>query len=201
MTLAYGQRISGLAVDGRELRAAVFNEREVRASAGLLLMLGTVAFFYALLDGEYLLLRVASGFFLVEFLIRVTVGLHRSPAGLVARVLTRRYPAEWTSAKPKRFAWTLGVVIASAMTVITNAGITGALPRTLCLVCMTLLWLESVLGFCVGCEVHALLVRHGRASRDPAFEVCAGGVCAIPSPPVGAAAPAGALADVPGPSG
>lgn len=177
--LAYGERISGITAGGRELQAAVFNEREVRASAGLLMMFGTVAFFIALLDANYVPLQVAASYFLFEFLIRVTVGIHRTPSGYVGRLLTKRYPPEWTSAKPKRFAWTLGLGIALAMTIITNVGITGYLPRSLCLVCITLLWLESVLGTCVGCEIHAFMVRRGWTTKDPAFEVCAGGVCEV----------------------
>ena len=48
-----------------------------------------------------------------------------------------------------------------AMMVITNSGIRGALPLTICLICLTLMWLEAVLGLCLGCEIHGLLVRRG----------------------------------------
>ena len=44
MELSFGQRISGLTVDGAELRAAVFDENQVRAAAGLTMVLGAVAF-------------------------------------------------------------------------------------------------------------------------------------------------------------
>ena len=50
--------------------------------------------------------------------------------------MTRRRQPEWVSAKPKRFAWTLGLGMALAMTVITNVGIRGTLPRTMCLICL-----------------------------------------------------------------
>jgi hypothetical protein len=36
------------------------------------------------------------------------------------------------------------------------------LPRTICLICLTLMWMESVLGLCLGCKVYALLVRPWR---------------------------------------
>ena len=39
------------------------------------------------------------------------------------------------------------------------------------------MWMESVLGVCLGCKIHALLVRRGWASADPAFEICAHGEC------------------------
>ncbi len=191
--MAYGQHIDGATADGVPLRAAVFEERQVRAAAGLLMVLGAIAFFVALLDHDYLLLRIVSVFMLVEFAIRVTVGIHVSPAGLLARLLTRRYPPEWVSAKPKRFAWSIGVGIAGAMSIITNAGITGWLPRTLCIICLVFLWLESVLGFCVGCELYGFMVKRGMASVDPAYEVCAGGACALPA----VAPPAMAVPDAP----
>jgi hypothetical protein len=71
--------------------------------------------------------------------------------------------------------------MAGSMTYITNSGIRGTLPRTLCLICMTLMWMESALGLCLGCQVYAWLVRRGWIERDAEIEVCAGGVCSIPT--------------------
>ena len=36
-----------------------------------------------------------------------------------------------------------------------------AVPLTICLICMALMWLEAVLGLCLGCEIHGALVRRG----------------------------------------
>src|SRR5918994_1797862 len=184
MALSFGEHISGLAADGTELHAPVFNENEVRAAAGLTMVLGAVAFAYAYFDQQYVPLQVVSSFFFVEFLSRLTIGLHHSPVGLVSRVLTHGLPPEWVSAKPKRFAWTIGLGLSFSMMVITNSGIRGLLPRTICLICLTLMWSESVLGVCLGCKLHALFVRRGWATKDPAYEVCAAGECAVPQQPV-----------------
>jgi hypothetical protein len=164
-------------VDAEPLRAAVVDENEVRAAAGLTLVIGAVAFGYAYFAKQYEPLQIAAGLFFVEFLVRVTVGLRSSPIGLVARALTRRREADWVSAKPKRFAWTLGLGMALAMTVITNIGIRGALPRTMCLICLSLMWMEAVLGLCLGCALYALLRRREWVRPDPEIEVCADGVC------------------------
>ena len=181
MNIAVGERVTGLTVDGRELRAGVFNENEVRAAAGLMLVLGAIAFSLALLEQQYVPLQVISTFFLVEFLLRTTLGIRRSPAGAVARVMTRSQPPAWVSAKPKLFAWRLGVVMALSMTIITNSGVRGVLPGTLCAVCMTLMWMEASLGLCLGCKLHALLVRRGWKGDDPEIEICAHGVCQLPA--------------------
>jgi len=185
MHLTFGQRISDLRVDGREVHGAVFNEHEVRAAAGVTMVVGAVAFSYAYFEKQYVPLQAVATFFFIEFLIRVTIGLQASPVGFLARAMMSRRPPDWVSAKPKRFAWSLGLAMTFAMTIITNSGIRGYLPRTICLICLTLMWMESVLGLCLGCEIHAFLVRRGWAANDPDFEVCAGGVCDVPArPPV-----------------
>ncbi len=170
MELTFGQRIPGL-------HAAVFDEHEVRAAAGLTMVVGAVAFAFANFEQQFLPLQIVTAFFAVEFLVRVTLGLRYSPVGVVARALTYGRPPEWVSAKPKRFAWSIGLAMSLSMTVVINSGVRGLLPRTICLVCLTFMWLESVLGLCVGCEIAGLAVRRGWASADPDFELCAHGAC------------------------
>jgi hypothetical protein len=172
MQLSFGQQVAGL-------QAPAFNETEVRAAAGLTMVSGAVAFSFAYFNKNYIPLQAITTFFFIEFLVRLTAGLRASPVGVVARALTIGRPPEWVSAKPKRFAWTLGLAMSFSMMLITNSGIRGTLPRTICLICLTLMWLESVLGLCMGCELHRWLVRRGWASDDAAFEVCADGRCEI----------------------
>ncbi len=73
--------------------------------------------------------------------------------------------------------------MALAMTVITNSGVRGTLPRTMCLICLTLMWMESVLGVCLGCKIHNLMVRRGWTHAH-GIEVCADGACEQPGPAV-----------------
>ena len=179
MELSFGQRISARTPDGAELHAAVVDENQVRAAAGVTMVLGAVAFSFAYFNHQYILLQIVSTLFVVEFLARLTVGLRFSPVGVIGRALTLRRVPDWVSAKPKRFAWTLGGGMAFSMMIITNSGIRGMLPRTICAICLTLMWMESVLGLCLGCKIHALLVRRGWATKDPAFEICAHGECKL----------------------
>ena len=188
MEVGFGQPIPGFAADGRKLHAPVFNENEVRAAAGLTMAIGAVAFGYAYFAKQYLPLQVVASLFFFEFLIRVTAGIRYSPFGAIARALTAKRPPEWVSAKPKRFAWSLGLAMTFAMTIITDSGIRGLLPRTICLICLTLMWMESALGLCLGCQIHGLMVRRGWTIRDPAIEVCADGACHPPAQPPSAGA-------------
>ena len=176
----YGERMQGPTEDGRVLEAGVFNEVEVRIAAGITMAMGAIVFAFANWEKVFAPIQIVTTFFFIEFLIRVTAGIHRSPVGIVSRWLTRGQPAQWVSAKPKRFAWTMGMVLSFAMMVITNSEIRGALPRTICLFCLALMWLESVLGICIGCEIHGFMVRRGWTTKDEAYEICAGGACEIP---------------------
>lgn len=168
-------------VDGRVLVAAVVNERQARAAAGITMAAGAVAFVYANFDKLFWPIQSVSAIFFIDFLIRVTLGLERSPSGLLAGWMTRHEDPQWVSARPKRFAWTLGLVMAAAMAAITNSGIHGPLPRTICLICLTLMWLEAVLGLCLGCEIYGFMVRRGWRPADAAYEICANGACDLVS--------------------
>ncbi len=174
----FGETIEGLAMEGRPVQAGVFNEHQVRAAAGITLVLGAVAFVYAYFAKQYLPIQLVTTFFFIEFALRVGLGLRYSPVGQVARWLTARQAPHWVSAKPKRFAWSLGLVMSLAMMLITNSHIRGTLPLSICLICMSLMWLEAVLGLCLGCEIYGLMVRRGWVARDEAFEICSRGACA-----------------------
>ena len=71
------------------------------------------------------------------------------------------------------------------MTVITNVNIHGYLPRSMCLICLTLMWMESVLGLCLGCRIYTVMVRRGWREKDADIELCAGGVCEVAFASVG----------------
>ena len=179
----YGEVMRATDMSGQALTAGVFEEGQVRAAAGLTLALAAMAFTYAYFAQIYGPIQFVTTLFFVEFLIRVTAGIRYSPMGMIAHWMTRRQPPQWVSAQPKRFAWTLGLVMSLAMMIITNSGIRGPLPLTICLICLTLMWLEAVLGLCLGCEIHRFLVRRGWIERDVAYEICANGACAVDARP------------------
>ncbi|GAB4480038.1 MAG: hypothetical protein OHK0044_27830 [Burkholderiaceae bacterium] len=177
MSSTYGESVAGLAAGGRPGQTGVFNEHEVRAATGVTLALGAFAFVHAYFAKEYAPIKIVTALFFVEFALRVTAGSHRSPIGRLAKLLTRRRPPHWVSAQPKRFAWSLGLALSLAMTVITNLNVRGALPLTICLACMALMWLEAVSGLCIGCEIYGRLIRRGWIAQGAANALCSDGSC------------------------
>lgn len=105
-----------------------------------------------------------------------------SPTVLIASFLARGHEPVWKPLTPKRFAWSIGATFISVCLIFFNpevfAGWVNAvtahqllpttenymprwIPLVLVWVCMGFMWMETVLGFCVGCKVHSLLVKLG----------------------------------------
>lgn len=178
----YGERVPGLVIKGKAIQAGVFDERQARAAAGITMVLGATALAYAYFARFYIPIQAVTVVFFIDFLLRVTLGLRHSITGGISVLLTRGRAPEWVSAKPKRFAWSLGIAMSLAMVIITNSGIRGPLPLTICLICLALMWMEAVLGLCLGCEIYAFMKRRGWVGDDAEIEVCADGVCNVEAP-------------------
>ena len=95
----------------------VLNEREVRAAAGILLVLGMIAFLTTFLTGDFTLTRLMVLAFGADFAIRLFIGPAWAPAMILGRWFVRHQEPELTGAPQKRFAWALGLGIAGIMAV------------------------------------------------------------------------------------
>jgi hypothetical protein len=187
-----GEIIPGLKINDKPAPYPVMNERAVRATAGLMLITTVIAFSLAFFMKNFLLLKIITPVLFVDFTLRVFTGMTRfSPFGILGTLLVRNQKPEWVGAAQKRFAWSIGIAVALLMTIITNMNITGALPLSFCAMCMSLMWMETALGVCVGCVIYKWLVRSGVMKAPQFAPACAGSVC---DPAVSAA-----RADLPGP--
>jgi len=132
---------------------------------------------------EYSLQTALIFYVLFELLSGMFVFTSRfSPSILISSYFAKKHPPVWKPLAPKRFAWSIGACVAIACLLFFNpdtfAGWLNALvgrelltttenfmPRgtgtTLVWICLSFMWLETVFGFCVGCKVHALLVKVG----------------------------------------
>lgn len=105
-----------------------------------------------------------------------------SPTIWLANFLARSAPKVWKPLTPKRFAWGIGASMiciclvffhpekfAAALNFATQHPLLPTteqymprwLPLLMVWLCLGFMWMEAVLGFCLGCQVHALLVKVG----------------------------------------
>jgi hypothetical protein len=162
----FGERIDGYDVP-------VLNEREVRASAGILFLFAMIAFMNAWLTGDFYLTRIFVIAFLIDFSIRIFVNPQYAPTMVTARLVVRRQQPEYVGAPQKRFAWSIGLLLALTMSyLIVVNNLVGPLNLFVCLTCLLLLFFESAFGICIACKVYNLAFKE-RA------RLCPGNVCEV----------------------
>ena len=164
----FGETVSGYEIP-------VLNEREIRAGAGILFVLMFVAILVAILEHDFTLLKYAVTIFLTDILIRVLINPRYAPSLIVGRWIVRNQTPEYVGAQQKKFAWIIGIVLATvmfALQVVVNSfsPITGLI----CLICLIFLFFETSFGICIGCKVYGLIYKEKA-------QYCPGEVCDVKS--------------------
>ncbi|MFZ4402177.1 MAG: DUF4395 domain-containing protein [Bacteroidales bacterium] len=151
----------------------VLNEREIRAAAGILFLATFLSLMFAVFKENFIPIKYVVSFFLLDFIIRVIIAPKFSPTLILARLIVQNQTPEYVGATQKKFAWIIGIVLASVMFVffiILNAYsfITGII----CLICLIFLFFESVFGICLGCMFYPLFFKEK-------VQYCPGEVCEV----------------------
>jgi 4-hydroxybenzoate polyprenyltransferase len=177
--MVYGKIIKDLVIDGLPANYGVVNEKDARAAAGLMLVIGIVTFVITMFMKNYTVLAVTVSVFFLEFLIRV-IDPHYAPFFMIGSWIVKKQRPEYSGAIQKRFAWALGLLMAVSMIIISIVlNLRGALPFSICSVCLSLLWLETSFGICVGCKMYFGLMKVGVIKQPEVMPACPGGVCSI----------------------
>lgn len=166
--IQFGERVEGYDIP-------VLNEREIRAGAGILFLLMFVAILVVVLKGDFLLLKYAITIFLTDILIRVLINPKYSPSLILGRLFIRNQVPEYVGAQQKKFAWIIGIVLASIMFIL-QVAVNAYSPITglICLICLVFLFFETAFGICLGC------LFYGWFYKDKA-QYCPGEVCDLNS--------------------
>ncbi len=161
----YGDRVPGYT-------ETMINEREARASAGLLGILGMIVIFVGIGYNHIIVARVYLAFIFVDLTIRL-ITPNYSPSLLLGKFIVKNQTPEYVGGIQKRFAWALGWLISIPMMYwfVLNWDIT-FYKVLICVLCLSLMFLESAFSICVGCMLYKTLVR-----KTP--QNCPGGVCEI----------------------
>jgi hypothetical protein len=149
----------------------VLNEREIRASAGILFLVMFISLMMIIFKGNFILIKYVIVLFLTDFIIRVFINPKYSPTLIIGRLIVSRQNPEYVGAAQKKFAWIIGIALAAIMftfMVVVNAysPITGII----CLICLVFLFFESAFGICLGCIFYGLFYKE-KAQYCPG-EVC-----------------------------
>jgi hypothetical protein len=149
----------------------VLNEREIRASAGILFFVLFASIMQVYFRGDFLLLKYFVTVFLCDMIIRVFVNPAFSPSLIIGRLMVRNQVPEYVGAPQKKFAWKIGLALSMLMfffLVIINAH--SVITGFSCLACLLFLFFESAFGICLGCLFY-------RWCYKEKAEYCPGEIC------------------------
>jgi len=164
----FGEKVS-------EYDYLVINEREARASAGVMFLLGLVSLFSVYIFRTLIWAELFSMTFIFEFFMRTFVNPKYAPYMLIANLVVYNQTPDWVEAKPKKFAWSLGMILGAIMAYYIFFDVISLVRLSICLLCLTLLFLESAFGICLGCLLYKQL--------NMKLYNCPGGVCAVSKKP------------------
>jgi hypothetical protein len=159
----------GETVEGYNIR--VLNEREVRASAGILFLATFFSLMLIIFKDNFLPIKYVITLFFTDFIIRVLVNPKFSPTLIIGRLIVRNQVPEYVGAQQKKFAWIIGVALSGTMFIFMVA-VNSYSPITgiICLVCLIFLFFESAFGICLGCKFYSLF--HKEKAQYCPGEVC-----------------------------
>ncbi len=103
----------GEGVPGYDYR--VINERDARASAGIMFLFGIISFFSFIMTHNLFWAEVFTLTFILEFAIRVFVNPLYAPYMVLGSLFVSNQHPDWVEAAPKKFAWILGIGLGLVM--------------------------------------------------------------------------------------
>jgi len=151
----------------------VLNEREIRASAGILYFFMFFAWMLVIFKENFFMIKLVNTVFLIDFIIRMFISPKYSPSLIIGRLFVGKQNPEYVGAAPKKFAWTIGLVLASIiflLLVVLNS--TSIITGIICQICLIFLFFEAVFGICLGCKFYPLFYKEKT-------QYCPGGVCEV----------------------
>jgi len=161
----YGEKVEGYEV-------LVLNEREARAGAGILFLIGILSLVNAVALGHVIVTKVFISFFTLDFLMRV-IQPRYSPSLLLGRFFVQNQRPEYVGAAQKRFAWGIGLMLAVPMFYLLVIDFQpNPIKVLVCIICLALLFFESAFSICLGCKIYGIF------KKDPVTH-CPGGICEV----------------------
>lgn len=159
----------------------VLNERTMRGSAGIMFLLAVIAFINGFILQHYQAITLIVGFLVVNFIIGVFINPKYAPTVFVAALFVGKQSPIYIGAIQKRFAWGLGLVLASTIfslsLLLLNDTSFFEPVCMLCLICLFIIFLEVSFGICLGCKLYYLALNLKLIKKPEISPNCTGDAC------------------------
>jgi hypothetical protein len=170
-------------IEGKNYK--ILDERRIRASSGIMFLLGMIAFINGFILNEVDVIPYISGFLMLSFFISVFINPKFSPTMFVGYMFVRKQSPLPIGAVQKRFAWSLGLAMSATIFVLSIFLLEDRVffepVCFLCIACLILLFLETAFGICVGCKSYWLSVKMKLLQKPAERPNCMGDACEVES--------------------
>lgn len=168
-------------IEGKSFK--VLNERSVRASSGIMFLLGAFASINGFILHNFTVIPYIAGFLVISFFVSVFINPKYSPTMLIGRIFVGRQSPLYIGAIQKKFAWSLGLGLSAIIFVLSLLLLNDTSYFEpicmLCIVCLILLYLETAFGICVGCKIYALAIKTRLLPKPKEKPNCMGDSCEV----------------------
>jgi hypothetical protein len=130
-----------------------------------------LAWMLVIFEESFFLIKFLNTIFLTDFIIRVLISPKYSPSLIIGRLIVGSQIPEYVGAAPKKFAWTIGLVLAMIiflLLVVMNS--TSFIIGIICQICLIFLFVEAVFGICLGCKFYPMFYKEKT-------QYCSGEIC------------------------
>lgn len=160
----FGEIVSGYSIP-------VLNNREIRATAGIMFLSAFISLVLILSDGNFVPVKYVLSVFVIEFSIRLFINPKFAPLLIIGRFIVGNQKPEYVGAAQKKFAWYIGFIISTVMFILlVVANAYSPITGIACLICLILMFFESAFGICLGCKLYSI-IKKGKAQYCPG-EIC-----------------------------
>ncbi len=161
----------------------VLDERRLRGSAGIMLLLGAIASINGFIFQRYMVIPYISGFLLLNFIIGVFINPKFAPTIVIASWFVREQKPLPFGAIQKKFAWSLGLGLSLVIFILSLFLINDASyfdpVCLLCIFCLILLYFETAFGICIGCKLYNLFLFLRIIKQPKEKPNCMGDACEV----------------------
>lgn len=170
--------ITGLIIRGKDAPYPVLNERSIRATAWLLFAIGISIMRYTIFSGDRIVMHRVVPIFWWHFVISSAWGPAYSPIAWIGQWLVVSQQPEYVWAVQKRFARSLGAVMATIMMILVFIfPSVNVWPLIICIICLLLMRLESAVWLCIGCKLYYALISWWLITQPDNRPACPWGAC------------------------
>jgi hypothetical protein len=172
--MSFGKDIEGI-------NYKVLDERVMRGSAGIMLLLAFIAFVNGFILRNFIVIPYISGFLALNFMVGIFISSKFAPTIFLSQQFVKKQTPFYIGAIQKKFAWSLGLVLSITIFILSLFLLQDVSyfdpVCMLCLICIALLYLETAFGICVGCKLYNVAIKLNLLKTPEEKPNCMGDSC------------------------